>query len=149
MPLDKTPDVMQPTASEPQAQGGVVLDPRLRELAKQAAAQLMRDIKGVKAVVVSTEDGFEVAAQVENTAQISRLSAMASSLAALGALAGEESRLGACDSLVMEATDGFIAILQIRRQEVTLILSVVTGRDAIIGQVLYYSKQVALALQKA
>lgn len=149
MPLDDTPDVMQPTASAPQAQGGVVLDPRLRELAKQAAAQLMRDIKGVKAVLVSTEDGFEVAAQVENTAQISRLSAMASSLAALGALAGEESRLGACDSLVMEATDGFIAILQIRRQEVTLILSVVTGRDAIIGQVLYYSKQVALALQKA
>lgn len=148
MLIDKIQDLTLPTAAAPLAQGGIVIDPRLRELATQAAAQLMRDIKGVKAVVVSTEDGFEVAAQVENTAQISRLSAMASSLAALGALAGEESRLGACDSLVMEATDGFIAILQIRHKEVTLILSVVTGRDAIIGQVLYYSKQVALALQK-
>lgn len=149
MPIDETHAVTQPTASAPQAQGGMVLDPHLRELATQAAAQLMREIKGVKAVVVSTEDGFEVAAQVENTAQISRLSAMASSLAALGALAGEESRLGACDSLVMEASHGFIAIVQIRRKEVTLILSVVTGRDAIIGQVLYFSKQVALFLQKA
>lgn len=135
-------------APELEATGNIAVSQHLRLAAREAAAQLMREIKGVKAVLVSTEDGFEVAAQVENTAQISRLSAMASSLAALGALAGEESRLGACDSLVMEATDGFIAILQIRRQEITLILSVVTGRDAIIGQVLYFSKQVAQALQK-
>ena len=121
----------------------------LRLAAEQATAQLLREVKGVKAVLVSTEDGFEVAAQVENTAQVSRLSAMASSLAALGALAGEESRLGACDSLVMQATDGMIAILQIRRPDITLILSVVTGRDAIIGQVLYASRQMAQTLQKA
>lgn len=108
----------------------------------------MREVKGVKAVLVSTEDGFEVAAQVENTAPVSRLSAMASSLAALGALAGEESRLGACDSLVMQATDGLIATLQIHRPDITLILSVVTGRDAVVGQVLYFSKKMAQTLQK-
>jgi predicted regulator of Ras-like GTPase activity (Roadblock/LC7/MglB family) len=128
--------------------GGTAVSPLLRLAAAQVTAQLMREVKGVKAVLVSTEDGFEVAAQVENTAQISRLSAMASSLAALGALAGEENRLGTCDSLVMEATDGLIAILQIHRPDTTLILSVVTGRDAIIGQVLYFSKQMAQALQK-
>ena len=90
-----------------------------------------------------------VAARVENTAQISRLSAMASSMAALGALAGEESRLGTFDSLVMEAADGLIAILQVRRDDVSLIMSVVTGRDAVVGQVLYFSKQAARTLQGA
>lgn len=135
-------------APAPDTTSGTAVNPLLRLAAKQVTAQLMREVKGVKAVLVSTEDGFEVAAQVENTAQISRLSAMASSLAALGALAGEESHLGACDSLVMEATDGLIAILQIHRPDITLILSVVTGRDAIIGQVLYFSKQMAQTLQK-
>ena len=33
---------------------------------------LMEQVKGIKAVVISTEDGFEVAARVENTAQIAR-----------------------------------------------------------------------------
>lgn len=127
----------------------MVIEPKLARAAENAADLLMRDVKGVRAVVVSTEDGFEVAARVENTAQIARLSAMASSLAALGALAGEESRLGACDSLVMEAAEGYIAILQVRRADVTLIMSVVTGRDAVVGQVLYFSKQAARALENA
>jgi predicted regulator of Ras-like GTPase activity (Roadblock/LC7/MglB family) len=114
-----------------------------------ALDELMREVKGIKAVVISTEDGFEVAARVENTAQIARLSAMASSLAALGAMAGEESQLGVCHSVVMEAADGHIAILQVRRADVSLIVSVVTGRDAVVGQVLYYSKKAAAALQAA
>ena len=98
---------------------------------------------------MSTEDGFEVAARVENTAQIARLSAMASSLAALGAMAGEESRLGVCESMVMQAAEGFIAIVQVRRPDVSLIVSVVTGRDAVTGQVLYFSKKAAKSLQDA
>ena len=127
----------------------MVIAPQLVRAAENATNMLMQDIKGVKAVLVSTEDGFEVAARVENTAQVARLSAMASSLAALGALAGEESRLGTCDSLMMEAADGYIAILQVRRADVSLIMSVVTGRDAVVGQILYFSKQAARALENA
>lgn len=126
----------------------MVIAPKLKNAAEHATKTLMRDIKGIKAALISTEDGFEVASRVENTAQVSRLSAMASSLAALGALAGEESSLGSCGSLVMEAAQGYIAIVQIRRADVSLIMSVVTGRDAIIGQVLYFSKQMANTLEK-
>ena len=123
------------------------IEASLQRACGAALDELMREVKGIKAVVISTEDGFEVAARVENTAQIARLSAMASSLAALGAMAGEESQLGVCHSLVMEAADGHIAILQLRRADVSLIVSVVTGRDAVVGQVLYYSKKAAAALQ--
>lgn len=127
----------------------MTIDPQLQRACNRALDELMQDIKGVKAVVVSTEDGFEVAARVENTAQIARLSAMASSLAALGAMAGEESRLGVCESLIMQATDGLISIVQVRRPDVSLIVSVVTGRDAVTGQVLYFSKKAAMSLQNA
>ena len=121
----------------------------LKTACDRALDELMQEVKGIKAVVVATEDGFEVAARVENTAQVARLSAMASSLAALGAMAGEESRLGVCHSMVMEAAEGFIAIVQVRRADVSLIVSVVTGRDAVIGQVLYFSKKAAATLQAA
>lgn len=125
------------------------INPRLKILARTACDELMQEIKGAKAVLVSTEDGFEVAARVENTAQVTRLSAMASSLAALGAMAGEESQLGGCASMVMEASEGFITIVQVELAQVTFILSVVAGRDAVVGQMLYFTKQAARKLQTA
>ncbi len=121
----------------------------LQRASEKALDELMAQVKGVKAILIATEDGFEVAARVQNTAQISRLSAMASSLAALGAMAGEESQLGVCRSLLMEADDGYITIVQVRRPDVSLIFSVITGRDAVIGQVLYFSKKAAQSLQDA
>ena len=127
----------------------MTIAPQLKTACDRALNDLMQEVKGIKAVVVATEDGFEVDARVENTAQVARLSAMASSLAALGAMAGEESQLGVCHSLVMEAAEGFIAIVQVRRADVSLIVSVVTGRDAVIGQVLYFSKKAAATLQAA
>ena len=127
----------------------MTIAPYLKTACDRALEELMQEVKGIKAVVVATEDGFEVAARVENTAQVARLSAMASSLAALGAMAGEESQLGVCHSLLMEAADGYITIVQVRRADVSLIVSVVTGRDAVIGQVLYFSKKAAATLQAA
>ena len=121
----------------------------LKTACDRALDELMQEVKGIKAVVVATEDGFEVAARIENTAQVARLSAMASSLAALGAMAGEESQLGVCHSLLMEAAEGYIVIVQVRRADVSLIVSVVTGRDAVVGQVLYFSKKAAATLQAA
>ena len=121
----------------------------LQRACDTAVNELMQEVKGLKAVVISTEDGFEVAARVENTAQVARLSAMASSLAALGAMAGEESQLGVCHSVAMEAAEGYIAIVQVRRPDVSLIVSTVAGSEAVVGQVLYYSKKAAAALQIA
>ena len=127
----------------------MTIAPHLKTACDSALNDLMQEVKGIKAVVVATEDGFEVAARVENTAQVARLSAMASSLAALGAMAGEESQLGVCRSLLMEAAEGYIVIVQVRRADVSLIVSVVTGRDAVVGQVLYFSKKAAATLQAA
>lgn len=42
-----------------------------------------------------------------------------------------------------------LAVLQARHATVGLILSVITGSDAIIGQALYFSRQAARTLQQA
>ncbi|MFZ6722798.1 hypothetical protein [Undibacterium sp. Ji49W] len=123
------------------------IDDSLIESAKKAVDSVHSQVKGVKAVVISTEDGFEVASRVESTALVTRLSAMSSSLASLGALAGEESNLGSCENLIIEAKFGMLLIFQIQREQGSLIMSVVAGRDAIVGQVLYFAKQAARNLQ--
>ncbi|RYY91843.1 MAG: hypothetical protein EOO24_30430 [Comamonadaceae bacterium] len=120
----------------------------LQQAAQAAVDQLMSELRGVRAVVIATEDGFELAGRMENNAQVARLAALASSLAALGALAGEESNLGACDNVTIEAAQGHLVMVQARHAEVDLIVSVVTSRDAIIGQVLYLSKRVAAGLRQ-
>lgn len=124
----------------------MTIDPQLKARCDGAVEYVMREVKGAKAVVVCSEDGFEVAARVENNAQVSRLSAMASSFSALGALVGEESQLGACNYVMVDAAQGLILILQARHPSRPLTLCVVTGSDAVAGQVLYFSKQAALSL---
>ena len=124
------------------------LNPRIKISAEQAIALIMREVKGSKAAVISTEDGFEVASQVENTAEVSRLSAMASSIAALGAIDGEESHIGLCDNVVIAGVSGHIVMRQIRRKDVSLVLSVVAGREAIVGQMIYFSRQAAKAMEQ-
>ncbi len=118
----------------------MTLDPKLVTLAKSAVEHIMREVKGVKAVVISTEDGYEVASQVQNAAQTSRLSAMASSFAALGALVGEESQLGNCNNIIVDASEGLIVIMQIPNLTLALTMCIVAGKDCVIGQVLYFSK---------
>lgn len=125
------------------------VSPALKHAAQVVVDRLMHELKGVRAVVIATEDGFELAGRMENNAQVARLSALASSLAALGALAGEESSLGACDNVIIEAAHGHLVMVQARHAEVDLIISVITSREAIIGQVLYLSKLAAKNLKNA
>lgn len=127
----------------------MMIDPGITAAAHEAVRLVMGEVRAARAAVVSTEDGFEVASRVENTAQVARLSAMASSLAALGAMAGEESGLGACQQLVIGAEGGQIVMVQARRPDVSLVISVVAGRDAVMGQLLYFAGQAGRALERA
>ena len=127
----------------------MLIDLSLAAAAEAAINDLMRDVTGVNAVVISSEDGFEIAARVQSKAQVARLSAMASSLAALGVLAGEESQLGACDHIAISAQNGNLIMLQARHSKMDLILSIVTNEDAIFGQILYSGKRAVRMLEGA
>jgi uncharacterized protein len=127
----------------------MTIEPQLKALCKAAVENVMREVKGAKAALICTEDGFEVAAQVENNAQVSRLSAMASSFSALGALVGEESQLGACKYVLVDAEGGLILILQARNPQHLLTLCIVTSSESVAGQVLYFAKQAAQTLVNA
>ncbi|MCZ8256477.1 MAG: roadblock/LC7 domain-containing protein [Polaromonas sp.] len=125
------------------------VEPVVKNAALTAVNEVMDQVKGARAAVVSTEDGFEVASRIENTTEIARLSALASSMAALGAIVGEEGRLGACQKVIIEAAGGHIVMVQAQRADISLVLSVVAGQDAIMGQILYFATQATRALEQA
>lgn len=125
------------------------INPAIKSCAEEAVESIMREVKSAKAVVISTEDGFEVAAKVQNAAQTSRLSAMASSFSALGALVGDESQLGQCNNVIIDAAEGYILIMQIRHPKLALTMCVITGNDSVMGQMLYFSKHAAQTIANA
>lgn len=104
--------------------------------------QLMEQITGLTAVVISTSDGFELAnASRGNTASPAKLAAMACSISALGLMAGEEGHVGQCQNITIEADEGVIVILAIPHAQFPLILSLVATRDTLLGQALYLAKR--------
>ena len=128
----------------------------LRPAAEAAIDAVLQEASFARAAVVSTEDGFLLASRTAPgradrgvPGDASRLAAMAGSLAALGTVAAEESALGACLDLVVEAEGGYLLVLQAKRAEATLILSVMAGRDALLGQLLFVAKQAVRGLAAA
>ena len=122
---------------------------KFAQVADAHVERLMTEITGAVAVVISTADGFEVAARARDTSQSSRLSAMASSIAAIGAVIGEETLTGACRGIFIEADNGRIVMVEVRHPEHVLILTVVTDEQALLGAVTYSARQTALVLANA
>jgi uncharacterized protein len=124
----------------------VVVDEALKAKSAAQLHYLVSQVSGVVAAVVSTSDGFEVASYVTNTSEVSKLAAMASSLTAIGAVIGEESKLGGLSCITVDAKNGFLVMVEVEHAQYPMILNVVAQKSAVLGQVLYHAKQVALSL---
>ena len=120
-----------------------LLPPAAVNLISYKLDSLSAQVTGITAAIVSTGDGYHVASKVDSSAQVSRLSAMASSLSALSSVAGEENNMGAGQSITIEAAGGYMILIEIAHPSVPLTLSVVTNKTAVLGQALYFAKVVA------
>jgi predicted regulator of Ras-like GTPase activity (Roadblock/LC7/MglB family) len=113
----------------------------------EALHKLMRDEPAVTAAVVATSDGFEVAsAQASGQISATRLSALASSLLALGQAALRELSLHGSGSVLIENAMGKILLVEVRRERLPVVLCVVADAAATTGKVLWATKQCAAAL---
>lgn len=124
------------------------VDANLSDLAHREVESVMAMFKDVSAVVVSTQDGFDIASSVKpgSHADAGKVAAMASSIAAIGSVVAKETVLGGCKSISINAADGFMLITSIPRKDLQLILSVVAGRDTVPAQIVVRSRQSAKAL---
>ncbi|MFW6041908.1 MAG: roadblock/LC7 domain-containing protein [Guyparkeria sp.] len=117
--------------------------------AGESLDELADAISAVRAAVVSTEVGLEPVARARDASQAARLSAVASSMAALGVMAGEECDVGSFRSITQGAEEGFIVMRQSRHPDSNLILSVIADSEALVGKVILYGKKAAAQLARA
>jgi uncharacterized protein len=117
--------------------------------AERALDELVSQVSGVIAAVISTTDGFEVAGKVQNSAQISKLAAMSSSISAIAAVVGDESGIGVQQSIIIEASAGYVVMVDIARTNPPMILNVIAQKTAVLGQITYFAKQTARLIEQA
>lgn len=125
------------------------LPPHLISLAEKALETLMGQVRGAVSAVVSTADGFDVASRAEDSAQGSRLAAMASSIAAICTVVGEESNIGEHQSISIESEKGYVVMVHVTHPSNPMILSFVANKSAVLAQMIYFAKQTATQLGEA
>jgi predicted regulator of Ras-like GTPase activity (Roadblock/LC7/MglB family) len=104
---------------------------------------------GVKNAVISTADGFDVAVEAMSEEEGAKLSALSSSISAIGQMAVRE--VGAGDrhqSIAIESDGGYIFIMDINYPSCPLILSVTASKEAMLGKLIYYAKQLVVKMSE-
>ena len=88
----------------------------VRVLAAKQAAAFLEDISGMNAVVVATEDGFDIASAMK-TGDAARIAALASSISAISAVVSQEASLGADKCVTIDTHDGFAVVYSAPRKD--------------------------------
>lgn len=123
-----------------------MLPPGLLQSANDLAAQFLRDINGVNAVVVATVDGFALASAFSRDNDAGRIAAMASSISAIGSVVAMEAGLGTYRSVTINTESGFVVVHAVPRRDVELVINVIADGGAILAQVVHRVGTVARQL---
>lgn len=124
------------------------ISPALQAVAQDTVARLS-ELNGVVAVVVATADGFDVASSVSRGVDAARVAAMASSIAAIGAVVVQEGQLDGCRHVTVGARDGFVHVAVVERTDVQLVINAIADGNAVLGQIAYGAAEQARRLAAA
>lgn len=101
---------------------------------------LMQTHPEISGALVSTIDGFDIAAALGSNLSAATLAAMTSSLLALGGAVTSASGVGECRDVVIEGSGGRILLMDIPHTTRKLLLTVLCGSKATLGQVLWAAR---------
>lgn len=107
--------------------------------------ELSQQLVGVKFIVVTSIDGFELASTQAGSfsqSDAAKVAAMSSSISAIGSMAVKEVAVGnQYESIIIEGNGGYILILELPHPKHPLVMSLIASEKAILGQMLYQAKQ--------
>lgn len=103
-------------------------------------AQMLKANDAIYGILISTVDGHDVAKNFEKDMPASKLSAMMSSMLALGETIAAEAKQKQCRYVIVENSDGYILTLKIKDK---LVLSVIASTDANLGMLHTVSRNAA------
>lgn len=108
-----------------------------QHVCRRVIDELVGNNSYVSSALVSTLDGFEVAASLAKPTDARKLAAMSSSLLALAEAMCEESETAPCRDVVIDAQLGRILLMDVPASERKLLLCVVCDQAATLGGVLW------------
>ena len=127
-------------------------NPRLDAAATVAAGRQLEELVGanpqISLAVLTTGDGFEVAAHGREASQTQRVAAMSSSLQALSEAIVREAGLSDSRNLIIESTTGVIVVMGIANVEPRLSLAVVASGENILGHLLWTARNCCMTLAR-
>ena len=121
----------------------------LRALARSEAEAIAREVDGVRAVVIATGDGFDIATAARAEVDPKRIAALASSMAAIGAVVSSEAGLGRSTSVTVGTDNGFAVVHAATHNGIALVINVIAGQGALLGQVSYRTAAAVRRLESA
>jgi uncharacterized protein len=95
---------------------------------------LREEHAGIAGALLSTVDGFEVAASVGAQVSAKKLAAMTSSLLALAQAVSQECSVGQCRDLVIEASTGLVLLMDVPSAQHKSVLTVLCSEAAMLGR---------------
>jgi predicted regulator of Ras-like GTPase activity (Roadblock/LC7/MglB family) len=122
--------------------------PDFTAFAVQQLEALGQTSTAIELAVLTSEDGFELAAY-RGQAISGRIAAMSSSLQALSEAITREAGLSNTRNLIIEAETGTILILGLQNTTARVSLSVVASTRETLGQLLWAARNCCKALEQA
>lgn len=108
--------------------------------------KMVDEIEGIKAVVLATEDGFDITSAIRDGSDPSRIAAMASSISAISTVVSEEANLGQSKNIIINTVSGFAVMQSITRGDAHLVLNAIANEKAVLAHVIYRAAHFANSL---
>jgi uncharacterized protein len=131
---------MQPTSQR--------FDALVTEEARRQLESFVSGTPGAVLAVLTSGDGFEIAAHPRNLSTAQRLAAMSSSLQALSEAMVHEAGLIKVRNLIIESEGGTVIVLGIGNVTPRLSLTVVASGDETLGRLLWASRECCARLER-
>lgn len=123
-------------------------DAAVTEAARRQLESFVTGNSGTKLAILTSGDGFEIAAHPRGLSTVQRLAAMSSSLQALSEAMVQESGLTRIRNLIIETDGGTVIVLGVGKATPRLSLTVVASGDAVLGRLLWASRECCAALEQ-
>jgi predicted regulator of Ras-like GTPase activity (Roadblock/LC7/MglB family) len=101
----------------------------------------------VHLLLLTSEDGFEVAAHPAKDARTARIAAMSSSIQALSDSLMREVGLARSNSLIVEADAGAIVVIGLHAAKPRMSLSIFTSKQQLLGKLLWAVRSLAANIE--
>jgi predicted regulator of Ras-like GTPase activity (Roadblock/LC7/MglB family) len=122
----------------------LVLD--LRDQAQSVADDLLQSVSDARAVLIATEDGFELACAQRENIEPDRIAAMSGSISAISLAICEDASMGVARCVIIEAVQGFMVLRRARMSTGFVTITVLTRRENLLGMVVKAINDAAVVL---